>query len=92
MTKPIAAPREACPTCGHRLRASKVGDTVLAQALFQQRLDRRLTLSEAAAAAKVDMTTYYRAEAGRLPNVSTAIALADWLGKSLDHLFMGAGA
>jgi len=68
------------------MRQSKVGDTKLAKAIFAQRAASVWTIRQAARAADIDHSTYYRVESGKVPDLATFVKLAKWLGVAMEDL------
>jgi len=63
------------------------GQTRLAQALFKKRVGLHLTTRQAAERCGVVLTTYWRAERGKTPDIVNGMRLAKWLEQSLEELF-----
>ena len=61
----------------------------LTRLLAERRQDHRMTLREVAAEAGISPSTVCRVEAGQLPDVPSLMALARWLGVSLDYAMTG---
>jgi len=78
--------REVCPSCG-RATTTVVADTPIAQAIFAKRKRHALSVRQAAEMAGVSPSTLCRVERGKMPDVESAVKLAEWLGESLDALF-----
>lgn len=63
----------------------------LATLLRRKRETLRLTMRGTAKRAGVDLATYFRAESGKRPDITTALRLCRWLGVSVEYAFGGKG-
>ena len=78
--------RPVCPTCKRTIPRSSVGETPLARALFKMRESLHYTKREAAKAARVDLATYHRVEAGKDCDVATFYALCRWANERMEDM------